>query len=69
MQLQGPRLNVGDGGLEARVPVDQAVVPVHQPLRMQPHKRLQHGRGAGLVQREHLAAGQRSLMYIACPAC
>ena len=48
-------LDVGEGGLAARAPVDHVVSAVDQPLVVQLDERLVHGAGEPLVQGESLA--------------
>ena len=48
-------LEVGDGGLELRVPVHQALVAIDQPVLMQLHEHLADRRRKALVEGEPLA--------------
>src|SRR3712207_2943129 len=45
-------LQVGDGGLELRVPIDQALVAVEQALAIELHEHLEDGAGEALVHGE-----------------
>ena len=49
-------LQIGDGGQQLGVPVDQALVLVDQPLAMQLHEDLEDGLGQALVHGEAFAA-------------
>ena len=57
MALHVPALDfeIGDRGLQRRVPVHQALVLIDQPLLMQRAEHLAHGRGEPLVHGEALA--------------
>ena len=56
LHLAGLDLEVGDGGLEVRVPVHQPLVAVDQALGVQLHKHLAHRRRQAVVQGEALPA-------------
>ena len=65
LRLCGLHLQVTDGALQHRIPIDQALAPVNQSLLVEPHKSLGHRCGQLGVHGEVLAAPVHAVTHAA----